>query len=200
MGDMTVNSVCLPGNGKTEGAARPQSAIGLETRTNTPDDFASALEAVKKRLSAVYAPVSSIAADYPSGGHTGGGRAAVSDASGSLLSSGISGDYLKPFDLSSLSADSKPVGAAANSGQTGTIDRTSKLYAQALELESYFVKIMLSSMRNTIAKTDSSSSDSFAARTYEDMLYDQLARTVTEKAGFGLADQVYLQFTQSSAT
>lgn len=116
------------------------------------------------------------------------------DTAGVLLSSEIPGDYLRPFELpSSLATGTKPVGAAANAGQSGKIDRTSKLYTQALELESYFVKIMVSSMRNTIQKT-SSGDDNFASKMYEDMLYDQLSRNVTQNAGFGLADQIYLQF------
>ncbi len=117
-----------------------------------------------------------------------------SDAAETAFSLGISGDYLQPFDIpSSLVSEKSPVGAAANSGQTGSVDRTSRLYAQALELESYFVKIMISSMRNTIQKSGFSGEDNFASRMYEDMLYDQFSRTVTKNAGFGLADQIYLQ-------
>ena len=112
----------------------------------------------------------------------------------SLLSS-VSGDYLKPFDIagSPYAASDKPIGAAANAGQEGRVDRTSKLYEQALELESYFVKIMLTSMRNTVQKTGLNGEESFASKIYEDMMYDELARTVTQSAGFGLADQIYLQ-------
>ncbi len=121
-----------------------------------------------------------------------GGQGAGSFAS--LLSS-VSGDYLKPFDPNDnpYSATEKPIGAAANAGQEGRIDRKSKLYEQALELESYFVKIMLSSMRNTVQKTGINGEESFASRIYEDMMYEQLSRTVTQHAGFGLADQIYLQ-------
>ena len=121
-----------------------------------------------------------------------GGQGAGNFAS--LLSS-VSGDYLKAFDPKDnpYSATEKPIGAAANAGQEGKIDRTSKLYEQALELESYFVKIMLSSMRNTVQKSGLTGEDSFASRIYEDMMYDQLSRTVTQHAGFGLADQIYLQ-------
>jgi len=55
------------------------------------------------------------------------------------------------------------------------------------------VKIMLSSMKNTVQKSEFSGSDNFAGNMYDDMLYDELSRTVTRSAGFGLADQVYLQ-------
>jgi Rod binding protein len=90
------------------------------------------------------------------------------------------------------------VGAAANAGQKGTIDKTSKLYEQALELESYFVKMMLSSMRNTVTKTSLTGENDFAGKMYDDMMYDELSRTVTKQAGFGLADQVYLELAGKS--
>ncbi len=80
-----------------------------------------------------------------------------------------------------------------HSGQKGKIDKTSKLYEQALELESYFVKMMLSSMRNTVTKSSLTGGNDFAGKMYEDMLYDELSRDMTRSAGFGLADQVYLQ-------
>lgn len=121
---------------------------------------------------------------------------------GSVSSASISSDPRLPGDfISSLRVENptendrvaRPTGAAANSGQKGTIDKTSKLYEQALELESYFVKMMLSSMRNTVSKTSLTGENDFASKMYDDMLYDELARDVTKSAGFGLADQVYLQ-------
>ena len=115
----------------------------------------------------------------------------------------INGDYTSSLaDAFNTPADkaSRPVGAAANAvGAHGfssneMIDRTSRLYKQSLELESYFVKILLSSMRNTITKTNlGGSQNEYAQNLYEDMLYDELATSVTKSAGFGLADQIYLQ-------
>lgn len=110
--------------------------------------------------------------------------------------SGITGDYIQKGESPFGSA---PVGMAANSGNGNPdhnkkveIDRNSKLYKSALELESYIVKIMLNSMRNTL-NSSLSMDNSYASKVYKDMLYDQLATTMTENAGFGLADQVYLQ-------
>ena len=84
-------------------------------------------------------------------------------------------------------------GAAANQAnphvQAKTIDKTSKLYESALELEGFFVKQMLSQMRKTIMKSNESS---FAQDMYEDMLFDEYATAMTKNAGFGLADQIYL--------
>jgi peptidoglycan hydrolase FlgJ len=108
----------------------------------------------------------------------------------------LPGDYISSFAIGNPNAADRaaPVtGAAANAGQKGKIDKTSKLYEQALELESYFVKIMLSSMRETVTKTNLGGDNDFAGKMYDDMYYDELSRNVTQKAGFGLADQVYLQ-------
>ena len=108
----------------------------------------------------------------------------------------LPGDFISSFSKTNPTKNDRsamPSGAAANSGQKGKIDKTSKLYEQALELESYFVKIMLSSMRSTISKSNLTGQNDFAGKMYDDMLYDELSRDVTKNAGFGLADQVYLQ-------
>lgn len=52
---------------------------------------------------------------------------------------------------------------------------------------------MVSSMRSTVTKTSLFGGDSFASQMYEDMMYDEYATQLTKNAGFGLADQVYLQ-------
>lgn len=111
----------------------------------------------------------------------------------------LQGDYTSGFaDVFTSPADktARPTGAAANSGMSAaqTIDKTSELYEKSLELESYFVKIMLSSMRSSIAKTSlTGGENSYAQQMYEDMLYDELAVVMTKNAGFGLADQIYMQ-------
>ncbi|MFA6937513.1 MAG: rod-binding protein [Treponema sp.] len=128
--------------------------------------------------------------------------ATVSNVSSSQISTGrLKGDYTQGFSgLYTSEADkhAKPVGAAANSsngkGKQKTIDKTSKLYEQALELENYFVKEMLSSMRKTIQKSNLNGEENdYAQNTYEDMLYDNYAEELTKNANFGLADQIYLQ-------
>jgi flagellar protein FlgJ len=115
----------------------------------------------------------------------------------------LNGDYTSTFSgtyNSDADKNALPSGAAANSGNSRgitektTIDKTSKLYEKSLELESYLVKIMLSSMRSSIAGTGISGSEkSYAQNMYEDMLYDELAVSMTKNAGFGLADQIYMQ-------
>ncbi|WP_257225379.1 rod-binding protein [Treponema parvum] len=103
--------------------------------------------------------------------------------------SGFSGLYTAESDKNSL-----PVGAAANSSSYSAdkkIDRTSKLYEKSLELESYFVKILVSSMRKTVLKAGGESS--YAQSMYEDMMYDEYTTSLTKHAHFGLADQIYME-------
>ena len=108
----------------------------------------------------------------------------------------LNGDYTSGFTgIYTLESDktARPTGAAANQAnphvQPKTIDKTSELYEKSMELESYFVKQMLSAMRKTVHKSQESD---FAQQTYEDMLFDEYATTMTKNAGFGLADQIYL--------
>ncbi len=122
-------------------------------------------------------------------------------ASSQIAQSGrLNGEYTSGFDGSFTSEADKaalPTGAAANSSKVvpnKTIDRTSDLYEKSLELESYFVKMMLSSMRSTLSGTSINGEEkSYAQNMYEDMLYDELAVSMTKNAGFGLADQIYLE-------
>lgn len=122
-------------------------------------------------------------------------------ASSQIAQSGrLNGEYTSGFDGSFSSEADKvalPTGAAANSSKivpNKTIDRTSDLYEKSLELESYFVKMMLSSMRSTLSGTSINGEEkSYAQNMYEDMLYDELAVSMTKNAGFGLADQIYLE-------
>lgn len=108
---------------------------------------------------------------------------------------GFSGTFRSPADKNAL-----PTGAAANQANPNvkaqTIDRTSKLYEKALELESYMVKMMVSQMRKTVLKAGGEGD--FASKMYEDMLFDEYAVAMTKNAGFGLADQMYLQLSQAS--
>ena len=109
----------------------------------------------------------------------------------------LNGDWRSDFSglyRSESDKNSRPVGAAANSSSFSAdkkIDRTSKLYEKSLELESYFVKMMVSSMRKTISKAGGNSS--YAQSMYEDMMYDEYTTSLTKNANFGLADQIYLE-------
>ena len=112
----------------------------------------------------------------------------------------LNGEYITGFnDMFSgeMNKNAKPSGAAANQAndhvKQKTIDKTSTLYEKSMELESYFVKQMLNSMRKTVMK---SSENDFAKETYEDMLYDEYSVSMTKNGGFGLADQIYLSLVQ----
>lgn len=123
------------------------------------------------------------------------GRGTVS-SSQIAVNGRLNGEYTTGFAgtyTSEADKNARPTGAAANQAnihvQQKNIDRTSELYEKSMQLESYFVKQMLSEMRKTVHKSGESD---FARQTYEDMLYDEYADSMTKNAGFGLADQIYL--------
>jgi flagellar protein FlgJ len=102
---------------------------------------------------------------------------------------------------SAVPASGKALGAAANSGakdaahaakKAPTVDRTDKLYEQCRELETFLIKNLLSGLRKTVQKSELSDGG-FAGNMYEDMLWDNYAESMSRNAGFGLADQVYLE-------
>lgn len=124
-----------------------------------------------------------------------------------VQSSRLNGDYLSSFATTNNQVDknARPQGEAANSANSHikshtnrTIDKTSALYEKSLELESYFVKILLNSMKNTISHSEINGKQSYASSMYTDMLYDEYNVILTKNAGFGLADQIYLQLNEKA--
>ncbi len=113
----------------------------------------------------------------------------------------LKGDYTQGFYnyyTSDADKNASPEGMAAaaknSKGKKITIDKTSELYAQSKELENYMVKMMLSSMRDTIHHTSLSGEDNdFARGMYEDMMYDNYAEQLTKTSHLGLADQIYIE-------
>lgn len=129
--------------------------------------------------------------------HTESVSSSMINSSGKIggdIISGFTGTHTAPSDKAVL-----PSGAAANtasaSSPKGSVDKTSRLYEKSLELESYFVKIMLNSMRNTVVSSGNKQNE-YAKKMYEDMMYDEMAVSMTKNAGFGLADQIYLQLSR----
>lgn len=113
-----------------------------------------------------------------------------------ILANGkINGDVRSSFHGFSTDKNALPQGAALNQsgvhGEKRTIDKTSALYEKSMELECFFVKQVLQSMKNTVHKSGLFKND-FAGKMYEDMLYDEYAVNFTKNAGLGLADQIYL--------
>lgn len=92
-----------------------------------------------------------------------------------------------PAAGSKESAAESRIGAAA-----GGIDRTGALYEQCRELETFVVKALLEGMRKTVQKSGLTDAG-FAGKMYEDMLYDEYAKSLSRNSGFGLADQAYLE-------
>jgi flagellar protein FlgJ len=74
------------------------------------------------------------------------------------------------------------------------IDKTGKLYEQCQELETFLVKNLLTGMRKTVQKSGLIE-EGLAGQFYEDMLWDEYAASFSRNAGFGLADQAYLELT-----
>ncbi|MDR1900860.1 MAG: rod-binding protein [Treponema sp.] len=74
------------------------------------------------------------------------------------------------------------------------IDKSSKLYEQCEELETFLLKNVINGMRKTVQKTELFD-DGFAGKMYEDMLYDEYARDFARNAGFGFAEMAYLELT-----
>jgi peptidoglycan hydrolase FlgJ len=80
---------------------------------------------------------------------------------------------------------------AASKGPAA-IDRNSELYKVSQDFEALLIKQMLDAMRKTINKDDELlSTTSNGQGIYEDMLYDEYARSMSQTAGFGLADSIY---------
>ncbi|MDR2176514.1 MAG: rod-binding protein [Treponema sp.] len=107
---------------------------------------------------------------------------------------GTFADYLdQASSEQDVKSAAKPEEASAGP-RKAYVDKTSKLYEQCRELETFLVKNLLTGMRNTVQKSGLIE-DGLAGKFYEDMLWDEYAKNFTRNAGFGLADQAYLELT-----
>ena len=84
-------------------------------------------------------------------------------------------------------------GTGARIAPDKPIDKKSPLYAQCLDFESIFVKMMLKAMRATVDKSADIMGGGYAGDIYQDMLDDEYSKTMSKTADFGLADQLYRQ-------
>jgi hypothetical protein len=126
------------------------------------------------------------------GNSTGNGGPTFDDV---LRNEAPQGEVLRNSVPQAPEKNSPPRGAAAGavrSTKLPVIDRSSKLYEQCAELETFLVKNLLKGMRATIQKS-SLIDQGFAGEMYEDMLYDEYAKSYSKNAGFGLADLAYLE-------
>jgi hypothetical protein len=72
------------------------------------------------------------------------------------------------------------------------VDRASKLYKVSVEFEAILIKQMLNAMRKSVPKSgfvDGGMAEEF----FEDMLYDEYAKSMASTAGFGLAEMIVRQ-------
>jgi len=74
------------------------------------------------------------------------------------------------------------------------IDKTDKLYEACMELETFLIKNLIKSMRSTVQKTGLINTG-YAGEVYEDMLYDEYAKTFAQNASFGFAEMAYRELT-----
>jgi len=70
------------------------------------------------------------------------------------------------------------------------IDKNSELYEMCVELETFLIKNLIKGMRSTIQKSNLIDTG-FAGEMYEDMLYDEYAKTFAKNANFGFAEMAY---------
>jgi flagellar protein FlgJ len=77
-----------------------------------------------------------------------------------------------------------------------SIDKTDKLYELCAELETFLIKNLIKSMRATVQKTNLIDTG-FAGEVYEDMLYDEYAKTFSGNANLGFAEMAYRELTKS---
>jgi flagellar protein FlgJ len=79
-------------------------------------------------------------------------------------------------------------------GGKAVIDKTSKLFEMCQEFETFLLKNLISSMRDTVQKSELLDTG-FAGKVYEDMLYDEYTKDFAKNAGFGFAEMAYLELT-----
>ncbi len=71
-----------------------------------------------------------------------------------------------------------------------------KLFNASVEFESIFVKMMLNQMKKTINKTGMIDGG-YAEEIFEDFLYDEYAKKISENHSLGLAEQIYNTMSKS---
>ena len=79
-------------------------------------------------------------------------------------------------------------------GGRAVIDRSSKLFEMCQEFETFLLKTLINSMRDTVQKSELLDTG-FAGKIYEDMLYDEYTKDFAKNAGLGFAEMAYLDLT-----
>jgi len=110
-----------------------------------------------------------------------------------------SGNFSQMLQRMSLSQGDTGDNSTGRRVVADDIDRNSELFQLTLELETFLVKNLLNAMRSTIQRSDLID-QGFAGQIYEDMLFDEHARSLTRNAGFGLAEAAYRQLRNMDAS
>lgn len=98
------------------------------------------------------------------------------------------------FDTNNFDARSFERLADSKSGAKGTKEFDAKLYEKCEELEAFFLKTLISSMRKTVDKSELTKTG-FAGEIYDDMLWDERSKSFSKKAKFGFANMLYKELT-----
>ena len=114
-------------------------------------------------------------------------------ATGSSPALGTFEDLLRQAQSSKTKATDDVLPSPAS--KTFPIDKNSKLYEVCMELETFIIKNLIKSMRSTVQKTGLLDTG-FAGEVYEDMLYDEYAKTFAKNANFGFAEMAYRELSQ----
>ena len=91
-------------------------------------------------------------------------------------------------------AESREQSTPVLAGGRAVIDRSSKLFEMCQEFETFLLKTLITSMRDTVQKSELLDTG-FAGKIYEDMLYDEYTKDFARNAGFGFAEMAYLDLT-----
>jgi len=108
------------------------------------------------------------------------------------LNNGRSGAFAEILKRAQGPAASTPVDNETSSAisKKAAIDKTDKLYELCMELETFLIKNLIKSMRSTVQKSELIDTG-FAGGIYEDMLYDEYAKTFARNANLGFAEMAY---------
>ena len=90
----------------------------------------------------------------------------------------------------STASSSIPTSSVSPASKLPPIDKSDKLYEMCVELETFLIKNLIKGMRSTVQKTKLIDTG-FAGEMYEDMLYDEYAKTFSKNANLGFAEMAY---------
>ena len=113
-------------------------------------------------------------------------------ASAAMEAVGPSGEAFA--EILERAAETKDNSTPVLTGGKAVIDKNSQLFEMCQELETFLLKNLITSMRDTVQKSDLLDTG-FAGKFYEDMLYDEYAKDFAKKAGLGFAEMAYLELT-----